>query len=323
LSLAAHLARRPEQGLALNWMGLVALEQGEPARARGYFEQALTIARGASDRLLEAKALNNLGKTAGEMERDYGAARAYYEQTYAIDHERGDRSAEGISLANLGFVTGAQGDFVSAREYHDRALAVAREIGDPYVEAYTLINLSAVSGILGDAATALQQARDAEALALRLGDRSALGWALLYKGHGQLLLAEFEQAEEAFRACISIREELQQAGLATEPMAGLILAALALGDMERAAQWTETVMGHLAAGGTLDGTEEPLRVYLACYQALKARGDARSKSVLKDAYTMLEAQVSRFRGEEARRMYVEKVPWRLAVRQAWNERDAA
>ncbi len=320
-SLAEHLARPSEQGNSLNLMGLIALEQREPATARGYFEQALAIGRASGDRALEGKSLNNLGNSAGFIECDYAAARDDYEQTYAIYHERGDRPAEGIALGNLGWTAGMQGDFVSARSYQEQALSIAREIGDPYLEAHTLINLSAVAAVQGDAEAALRCADQAAELTVKIGDRSGEAWALLNKGHAHLSEKNYDQAREAYQRSAEIRDELDQAALATEPLAGLIQVALETGDIGSASQWTEIILSHLE-GGTLDGTEEQLRIYLACYRTLETKGDPRSKSVLQTAGKLLEEQVSKFLDEEARRTYVEKVPWRLAVQQAW-EADKA
>ena len=322
LRQAAHMARRSEQGSALNLMGLIALEQGEAAAARSYFEQVRAIARANSDRVLEGKSLNNLGNLAGFMEGDYAAARDHYQQAYAILHERGDRATEAAALANLGWVAGMQGDFAAAQSYQNGALAITREVGEPYQEAYTLINLSALAGVQGDGPTALHFAEQALELTTKIGERSGQAWALLYKGHAHLLARQIPPGKEAFQDSVRIREELGQPGLATEPQAGLILLALETGDLERAGEWTESILAHLQSGGTLDGTEEPLRIHLACYRALALRKDPRSRGVLQAAARLLEAQVSKFRDEEARRMYVQNVPWRLAVREAWRAEQA-
>lgn len=317
LRQARMTGRRHQEGSILNSMGLIAMEQNEPASAQNYFEQALVIAQKFRDRRLENMVINNLGNVAGFMRGDYSAARGYYEQVHAIVREWGDRFAEGLVLANLGWAAGMQGDFEAARAYHERALSMAREVGHPHQEAYTLINLSAVAGVQGDAATAIQSAHQACSLARRTGDRAAEAWSLLYSGHAFLLLGEIEQARGAYEACLQIREGLGQPGANMEPMAGLIEAALALGDQDSAKKWTEAILTHLAGGGTLDGTEEPLRVYFACYQALERIKDLRSRTVLQQAGQLLETQASKFADEAARRLYVESVPWRRAIYQAW------
>ncbi len=197
LQLVSHLGKRIEEGKILNSMGLIALEQQEPANAQVFFESALDIARETSNRGLETKSLNNLGTSAGFVLGDYVAAREYYEQAYLIAQERGDRSLQGGILGNLGWAAGMQGDFVVARSYHEQALLIVREIGDLYQEAYTLINLSAVSVAQMEARAALHYARQANDLTRKIGERSGEAWSLLYLGYALLLARDL--VEVSFR----------------------------------------------------------------------------------------------------------------------------
>ena len=66
----------------------------------------------------------------------------------------------------------------------------------------------------------------------------------------------------------------------------------------------------------MDGTDEPLRVYYACYLLLEKKQDPRSKEVLQTAMNLLEAQVSKFKDETARKRYIENIPWRREIRDA-------
>ncbi|HET9909620.1 MAG TPA: AAA family ATPase, partial [Anaerolineales bacterium] len=198
LDLAQASRNIPKQGSILNSMGLIALEQKNPAVGRGYFELALSIAREVSDQRLEAQCLNNLGNSAGFVQGDYSAAMQYYEQANVIFRERGDRSSEGMTLNNLGWAAGMLGDFISARGHNERALLIAREVGNRYQETYTRINLSAVTGIDGDAQASLDYAHTAQELAIAAGELSGEAWALLYKGHALLMLGDSERARENF-----------------------------------------------------------------------------------------------------------------------------
>ena len=68
-------------------------------------------------------------------------------------------------------------------------------------------------------------------------------------------------------------------------------------------------------GSNLDGTDEPLRVYYACYRLLEQKGDPRSKQVLQRAKSLLEKQVSNYKDEGDRKRYIESISWRHAI---WN-----
>ncbi|MGB8982714.1 MAG: tetratricopeptide repeat protein, partial [Anaerolineales bacterium] len=311
-----------KEGYILNAMGLIAIEQKDPAIAHGYLEQSLALAREAKDRRLESMTLGNLGNSAGYIRQDYASAREYYEKDFAISHERGELSAECVSLGNLGWVAGMQGDFEAARSYQERALLLAREIANLYMETYILINLSAVTGLINEVQTSSAHAQSALHLSRQTGDRSAEAWSLLYLGYASLLLGDLQPAEDAFRRSIVIREELGQPGMRMESLAGLIQVLLLKSDDAAALRETENVIAYLETGNLLDGAEAPLRVYYACYLALEKIRDPRSGNMLQSAVEMLEAQVSRLRDDESRQMFVENVPWRQAIWQTWRERSA-
>jgi tetratricopeptide (TPR) repeat protein len=135
---------RKEECRILTAMGLIALEQKEPAQASKHLVDAVEIAREIKDPGLEARALNNLALSEASVNGNYALALQYYKQSYKIAIEIGDRTAESLAMGNLGFIAGIQGDFVAARSYHEQSLYLAREIGNRYQEAYTLINFIAV-----------------------------------------------------------------------------------------------------------------------------------------------------------------------------------
>jgi tetratricopeptide (TPR) repeat protein len=305
-----------EEGKALTIMGLIATEQNEPASARQYNEQALAIARELQNRALEGSSLNNLANAIGFLQGEYSVAQEYYEQAYAIFHLRGDRSNEGLALSNLGWVAGMQGDFTAAFRYHMQALPIVREVEHRNTEINTLINLSAVSGMIGNVETALQYASEAREMSVKHQDKSGEAWSWLYQGHAYLLVADFEQATMAFQRSRAIREELGQTALVAESVAGLIQSALGRGDFSTATRETEWILTHLANNGTLEGAEEPLRIYFACYKALSETKDPRWRNLLLEAKQSLEAQVSKISDKESRRRYVENVPWRRDIQQA-------
>ena len=154
-------------------------------------------------------------------------------------------------------------------------------------------------------------------MARKIGERSGEAWSLLYMGYALLLVRDFEKSRSAFHQAAQIREELAQPNLIPEAVAGLIQVALEMDDLPTASREAEKILTHLEKGSTFEGSEEPLRIYLACYQILEKQKDARSKTILREAAQLLETQLSNLQNEEARRMYVENVPWRRAIHKAW------
>jgi tetratricopeptide (TPR) repeat protein len=305
---------RKEECRTLNIMGLVALEQKEPAYAQKYLVAALEIAREVKDPGLEARAWNNLALAEGAVNGNYVLASEYYEKSYRIAREIGDKVAEVFTLGNMGFAAGMQGDFISARFYHEQTLSLAREIGDRYREIYTLINLSAVLGLQNESELALEYAEHAAEMARSISERAGEAWAMLYMGNAYLLQHQPNRAQTAYRKSLEIRKELGQPSLSMEPIAGLVESFLLANDIESASQEAEKILTFLASGLTLDGTEEPLRVYYACYRLLEKKQDPRARQILQSAVKLLDAQVSALKDETARNRYIENIPWRRAIR---------
>ena len=104
--------------------------------------------------------------------------------------------------------------------------------------------------------------------------------------------------------------------LSMEPIAGLVETYIQANDLESALREAEKILAFLESGSTLDGTEEPLRVYYACYQILERKQDPRARQILQAAMQLLETQVSKFSDENTRKRYIENIPWRRALNEA-------
>jgi tetratricopeptide (TPR) repeat protein len=317
--LAQEYADPLYEGYILVSMGLIAIEQKYPSTAHAYLQAALAIAYEINDKRLESRALANLGYSAGFVLQEYAEAQRFYEMAYKLYQQFGESSQECITLSNLGWVASMLGNFEAAFSYYGRALSVAREVGYAYLETNTLNNLSAVSAIVGNTNASLAYSQDALVLSRKTGDRSGEAWALLYMGYAFLLNHQLSQAEEAFRQSALIREELGQPLLKNEPQAGLLQTFLAMEKPEAALVEAEAILPYLQKGDALQGTEEPLRVYYACYLVLEKMNDPRRDNILRSAMHLLEMQVSKLPDDNAREMFVEKVPWRRSIRKVADE----
>jgi tetratricopeptide (TPR) repeat protein len=316
LEIARGSGDRRQLGRVLAQVGFAAFEQSEPAAAGEYLYEALQIASELNDRKLQTRVFLNLAMFETGVHGDLGKAAGYYHKTIQVAREIGDRSSESKALGNLGFVAGLRGDFQEAISYLEKALIAAREMGENYHQILLLVNLSANAGIQDQPKLAAEYAGQAIALAQQVGERSGEAWGWMYLGYAQLAMDQVEPARTAFEQSVQIRQEMGQASLSMEPLAGLVEVGMRTGDLELAASITEKILGHLQSGGTLNGTDEPLRIYYSCYRLLEKKQDPRSTQVLQDALQMLDAQLAKLHDERARQMYVENVPWRLALRRA-------
>jgi len=311
LALARTAGLHHLEAESLRTLGTVCVELGDHARARAYYEQSLHICREIGDRRGEGAALNNLG-IVSDSEGDYAGAWAYYDQSLRISQEMGDRFGECTALSNLGYLCRILGDIAGAQAYYEQALRISGEIGSRYLGSVLLCNLGLAAHNLGDHESAREYSQQSLQIAQQIGHHSMQGSALTFLGHALLGLNRLTEAAEAYRQALDLRHELGERHLAMESLAGLARVNIAQGDLSQARAQVEEILAYLKTG-TLDGTEEPFRVYLTCYQVLQANQDPRAREILTTAHTLLQEQAARITDEETRRSFLENLPYHREI----------
>jgi tetratricopeptide (TPR) repeat protein len=313
LTFARQVKDLHGESSALTALGLAALEREGPTTARNYQEQALVIAREVKDRYLEAKILNNLANTVGLSQGDFPAAQDYFLQSLSIFQEHGDLSGKGLIMVNLGWLAGILGNYPAAMDYYEQALLISRKVGNRMEEMYTYINLSMTEIAQGRADEAFAWIEKAFEFSAAIGDQTAAGWAYFCLGHAHLIKNNYGMAVTAFLKSVEIRTQIDASILAMEARSGLCDAYLGSGDLASAQSEAVQLVRYIEENKTLEGMEEPLRVFLSVINILDKAKDPRALVVLQYASQLLEAQVSKLRSEESRRVFVENVPWRSAI----------
>jgi tetratricopeptide (TPR) repeat protein len=319
LKLAHQRNALHHQGEILNMLGLAVLQMNNAAQARSYFEQSLSVFRAQGNVRGVANALANLGMVAGGQ-GNYSTALTDYEESLRLMREVGSTKGEAPRLANLSWICGLLGDYQKAQMYAARSLQISREIGDRECEIYALINLSANAGAIGGSASAIDYARQAVKLSRESGDRNAQAWALTYEGHGLLESGMLGPARTIYREALDLRYQLDQPALAAEPAAGLARISLAQGDLLAAHSELEAVLAQIELDGTLEGTDQPLRVYLTCYLVLSRVGDPRANGILNTAHDMLKTRMNGISDPEAREAFLEKIAYNRELMSLWERR---
>ena len=304
-------------GSYLQW-GTSLWRLGDFHGCRSRLEQALALAQAARSRQLEADSLRALGIVCYYL-GEYGRGQAYYELSLPISREIGDRRGEAATLNNLGEIARSQGDYAAARGYYGRRLQICRAIGERQGETIALANLSLVAHTLGDDEAAEGYAVEMLRIAQEIGHRSNQGYALNNLGHALAGLERLAEAAEIYRQAVALRHELGEHFLATESLAGLARVLMAQGKPAEAKVCADEILAYLQTG-SLDGTDEPLRIYLTCYQVLKMERDPRAQEILTIAYELLQQWANRITDEDLRRSFLRNV---RAHRQIMDEYQTA
>jgi class 3 adenylate cyclase/tetratricopeptide (TPR) repeat protein len=316
LRMKRALGDRRGERTALNSLGIVAYNQGIYADARAYLDEALTLAREIGDRHGQGKALHNLG-IAAVAQGDLADARSWFTQERALTGEIGDKEGDAAALEGLGAVALYGGDFATAARYLGEALELFVAIVDQVGESETRANLSLLHHYQGDNAAARQLALDATRIAREVGTWQGQVRALTCLGHSQHGLGELSLAEAAYREAVELPETETGHGMAMEPLAGLARVSLARGAFDEAREHVEAIVAFLEHG-TLDGTEDPVLVYLTCYLALRDVEPQRARSLLQAGMALLDARANRAGSEADRRSLLENI---LSHRALLAERD--
>lgn len=317
LELYRTLGTPRGEGAALNQLGLVALLQGDYDAAEAYETQALGCYRAVGSPMDEGFVLLCLGQIALARTKDR-VAETFYDQALRLYRTIGNRHGEILALAYRGYVPLQQGAYPAARAAFEHALGLHRAIADRRGECDMLANLGLLAHLLGDDTAALTLSRQALGIAHQIGHQQFEARALTFLGHALTGLGRLEEAETVYEQAVRLRRALHQEHLALEPFAGPARVAHAHGDLPQARAHVADMLTYLATG-TLGGTFEPLRVYLTCYQVLRAVDDPHATAVLRTAYGALRERADAIGDAETRRSFVENVTVHRALARAYTE----
>jgi len=315
LRIACEIGDRKLQSSLLATFGALANRRGEYQMARRHLERALEIGREIGDRRGEEVVLTNLGIVLYCL-GDYQQATAYAEQARQIGLEIGDRRYQGWALHTLGRIAAQQARYARAQSCYEQGRQIGQELGDRQLESLVFSSLSLLAHQLDDDGAALEHAQEALRIIEAIGEPVDTGYALTNLGYALAGLGRLDEARDAFRQAVEVRRSLGQLKLATEPQAGLARIALARGEVAQAQLHAEEIL-HCLETGPLDGVEEGLRVYLTCYQVLRAAGDPRAAEFLAWAHSLLQEWSANAPDEETRRSFLEDVPWNRDLVREW------
>jgi predicted ATPase/DNA-binding NarL/FixJ family response regulator len=232
------------RGRALLACGLLAIMQGDVARAEGCFAEALPIARGGRFSLAEANAL--LGLLWVAVQKDELARAAEFGQealllTWTTDDPQVAKVTAGMILDNLGSIAFVQGNLGLATTRFTQALAHQREVGHHWGEANSLTGLGYVARKRGDDQAAREAFRAALPLFGAHEDARKIALALA----GVSGLAVRHDAARAARLIGAVAALQQAGGMALDPEYRAIYehdeaaARAALGEKAFAEAWSE------------------------------------------------------------------------------------
>ena len=298
----------------INWARALQF-QGDYAGAQAQIERSLVLARQVGDRRVESTTLAQLGIIAFQQ-GGYGAARGYYQQALELSRHVGDRAVESGVINNLSETERMLGNYAAAFQLLEAGRRVSLEIGQRITDAYLLCNMAHIMYLRGDAAAAMGLSDEAQDAAKQLKDPDLRASLLSTRGHAHAALGQIDEAAACYRESVSIYHEIGRTTMPPEPIAGLARLALARDSVVEAMHLIADVIAHFDAGGSVDGTEDPLWIYLTCHQTLAAADAPRANEFLTRAHEMLMQRAEPLAPAE-RETFLGNVPSHRAIVAAW------
>jgi len=131
------------QAAALNLLGILATDEGDPEAARAHFEASLAL-RAPGDHNGAAIALHNLARLATRRQ-ERPAARELYDRALEARRAGGDLRGEAETLGNLGVLEQDDGNIAAAKALYERSLNLRRALRDRLGIALMLYNLAEIA----------------------------------------------------------------------------------------------------------------------------------------------------------------------------------
>jgi len=314
---ATPIATKAYAGLGYDLMRLGRLQEAQQAVDRG-----LALARASGDRMLEPHFLTDAGGIARAV-GDPVMALAHFQEALQITRELGNPGNEAMMLNNLADGEMRLGDYAAARGHLQASLEVARSTGNRTSESLALQNLAAVAHQQGLNAEAMAMAQAALEIEVAVGLRHSAGVSLLQLGHARLELGQHEAAQADYERARSLFEAVGRQAMTMEAVAGLARVAMARGDIAQARTCVQQLLEYGDGGGSFDGTEEPLRIALTCWEVMSASNDARATGLLENAHAVLQSQAAQIGDPRLRESFLDAVPHHRAIEWAWAAASAS
>jgi len=287
-------------------LGSIYQRMGDFPHAKTCWEGALALMKQSGIQANQPEILTNLGILC-DNQGNYAAAQWYYTAALRAYRNLGDQQHQAEMLGNLGISADYVGDYTTALAYSQECYELLQQLGLTGRLPIVLVNLGLHTHHLGDQRAAQQYGRQALTVSQRLNNQHWQSYAWTVIGHAALALADLAEAEAAYRSAVMLAHEVALPFMTIEPLAGLVRVALARPmACQCLGQHLETILAFLTQTAG-EGLEEPLRVYLTCYQGLHALRDPRADAVLAQAYELLQKRAEQIDDPVLRRSFLENV----------------
>lgn len=203
-----------------------------------YNNKLLTIARNLNNRLLEARALFDLGRSYDALgQREKEKAKNYYDRSLAIANTIDNQFAHWLQIRNLqglgGYYT-VNGKLTDAERCYQESLEIAENISEKQGQANALQALARIYYYQGNLKQAWEYNERSLTLKERLQDQIGRGNSIGFRGSICLLAGKYTEALEFFEQSLQVMEDLNNDSGKASTLTDIGVAYLYLNQIEEA-----------------------------------------------------------------------------------------
>ena len=283
----------------------------ELGQVEGLYEKVQEIAdlaRRVGDRATEGALYNAMGIEADDR-GDYSEALRWYGMARDCHRIACNKNYEASVVSNIGYVELGLGNYELADSYFQLASDGFSRIGNRQRQAMVVINRALAALNLGFNAHARSLCEEALSLLDQRGSRWMRAAVLRVTGQAEMLLGQHDQAVALLSEASSEFGELNLEALAVEARALLASAQERAGMLESSRSSALDVLIQLESGISLQGAEEPMRVYVLCWELLGKDYGARIKALIDSAVEQLFERATRISEKSRRESLLYVVPF--------------
>src|SRR6201999_4075231 len=129
LRLVEQMGREDGTAAALNLLGLLEMERGDPVAALALYRRSMKIAQRTDDGRGQCWTSCRMG-AALRVTEQHGSASIYLTRAQVLAERAGDDSAQASALIEIGFLQRDRGDHASALLHCEHGLRIAEAIPD-------------------------------------------------------------------------------------------------------------------------------------------------------------------------------------------------
>jgi tetratricopeptide (TPR) repeat protein len=227
-------------------LGKVALDRYRFFEAEQALRSAIDLTRNLDDQTLLASQVGDLGNVLRTQGRSTEAAHCY-EEALQLAELLQDPRGQQLSLGNLGALYRERGELGRALLYLERSYIISQRYGSASDQVADLIHLALVCRELGEQERAIEKLQVALVLTEEV-TVDTLSGVLNTLGHLMLERGKLAQAEDYYRRCLAIEEEISDTYNVGTSWLNLGYVAWQRSETEQAiAHWEKALELHQAA----------------------------------------------------------------------------